>query len=88
MGIIINIAEALQNRAEYNPFLLYCKDHRENVREKGSRVKGMCTLSSMWKALGEEEKQKYVDMARQNKAKDMKQNENHMNDQDLGNNGH
>ena len=40
------------------------------------------------KALGEEEKQKYVDMARQNKAKDKKKAANQLNDQDLGNNGH
>ena len=59
-----------QNRAEYNPFLLFCKDHKETVREKGSRGKGMTTLSSMWKSLPEEEKQRYIDQSRANKAKD------------------
>ena len=63
-------SEYAQNRAEYNPFLLFCKDHRENVREKGSRGKGMSTLSSMWKDLPEEEKGKYLDLAKANKAKD------------------
>ncbi|KAL7721090.1 HMG box domain-containing protein [Entamoeba marina] len=59
-----------RNRAECNPFLLYCKDHRENVREKGSRGKGMTTLSNMWKALPENEKEKYQELAKQNKSKE------------------
>ena len=62
--------EFAQNRAEYNPFLLYCRDHRENVREKGSRGKGMSTLSAMWKELPESEKEKYQELAKANKAKD------------------
>ncbi|KAL7719416.1 HMG box domain-containing protein [Entamoeba marina] len=63
-------SEYAQNRAEYNPFLLYCRDHRENVREKGSRGKGMSTLSAMWKDLPESEKERYQEQAKANKAKD------------------
>ena len=59
-----------KNRAECNPFLLFCRDHRENVREKGSRGKGMITLSSMWKDLSFEEKNRYIEKAKLNKAKD------------------
>ncbi|ELP88356.1 hypothetical protein EIN_227890 [Entamoeba invadens IP1] len=64
-------SEFAQNRAEYNPFLLFCKDHRENVREKGSRGKGMSTLSQMWKDLPETDKEKYQEQAKQNKAKEI-----------------
>ncbi|KAL7714619.1 HMG box domain-containing protein [Entamoeba marina] len=65
-----------KNRAECNPFLLFCKDHRENVREKGSRGKGMTTLSTMWKNLTEDEKTKYVEMAKTNKSKEIKNEAN------------
>ncbi|ELP95182.1 hypothetical protein EIN_429580 [Entamoeba invadens IP1] len=65
-----------KNRAECNPFLLFCKDHRENVREKGSRGKGMTTLSSMWKELSEDEKQRYIGRAKVNKTKELKGEEN------------
>ncbi|EAL50048.2 high mobility group box domain containing protein [Entamoeba histolytica HM-1:IMSS-B] len=60
-----------KNRAECNPFLLFCRDHRENVREKGSRGKGMTTLSSMWKDLPETEKIRYVELAKTNKTKEI-----------------
>ena len=60
-----------KNRASSNPFLLYCKDHKENVREKGGRGKGMTTHSTMWKGLPEEEKLKYVEMAKTNKTKEI-----------------
>lgn len=60
-----------RNRAECNPFLLFCKDHIENVREKGSRGKGMTTLSTMWKQLTDKEKEKYVEMAKQNKNREI-----------------
>ncbi|ELP86913.1 hypothetical protein EIN_314720 [Entamoeba invadens IP1] len=63
-------SEMDRNRAECNPFLLFCKDHRDNVREKGSRGKGMTTLSGMWKLLPDEEKEKYVTAAKQNKCKE------------------
>ncbi|BFU26759.1 hypothetical protein EHI8A_002360 [Entamoeba histolytica HM-1:IMSS-B] len=59
-----------RNRAECNPFLLFCKDHKENVREKGSRGKGMTTLSNMWKELPDSEKEKYLEIAKQNKSKE------------------
>ena len=58
------------NRANSNPFLLFCKDHRENVREKGSRGKGMTTLSQMWKDLPQSEKDKYIKLAKDNKDKE------------------
>ena len=57
------------NRAECNPFLLYCRDHKENVREKGARGKGMMTLSGMWKQLPESEKEVYQQKARENKMR-------------------
>ncbi|KAL7716808.1 HMG box domain-containing protein [Entamoeba marina] len=62
-------SEYAQNRAEYNPFLLYCRDHRENVREKGSRGKGM--------NLPESEKERYQEQAKTNKAKDSVKSEIH-----------
>ncbi|GAB1224716.1 hypothetical protein ENUP19_0216G0035 [Entamoeba nuttalli] len=74
-------SEYAQNRAEYNPFLLFCRDHRENVREKGSRGKGMSTLSSMWKQLPDEDKERYQELAKQNKAKDIKTNDQPAQDQ-------
>ena len=67
-----NRSEYGKNRAECNPFLLFCKDHKENVREKGSRGKGMTTLSNMWKDLPDSEKAKYIDIARENKAKELR----------------
>ena len=65
-----NKSDCSANRANANPFLLFCKDHKDAVREKGSRGKGMSTLSQMWKKLPEGEREKYIKQAKENKEKE------------------
>ena len=67
-----------RRKEDWHPYLLFCKQNRENVISEGiSGSSVMKKLSFLWKNLSEKEKEKYVIEAKQNKQKDL---ENEMNE--------
>ncbi|KAL7714617.1 hypothetical protein QTN25_007920 [Entamoeba marina] len=50
-----------------HPYLLFCKEHREQLSNKHNGKDILTILSSMWKKLDPSEKAKYVDSAKRNK---------------------
>ena len=62
-----------KRKENQHPYLLFCKENREEVAKKFKPKEVLTELSKMWKALSEDEKQKYIVMAKRNK--EMEQNE-------------
>ena len=61
-----------KRKEENHPYLLFCKDNRDKVRNEGhSGNDVMKVLSDMWKSLPENEKNRYIDLAKKNRE-DMK----------------
>lgn len=60
-----------------NAFLLFCKQHRQIVREKYPAIENRCVtklLGEWWSSLAEDEKSPYTDLAHQYKEAFMKAN--------------
>ncbi|EKE41176.1 hypothetical protein ENUP19_0172G0022 [Entamoeba nuttalli] len=57
-----------KRKEEYHPYLLFCKENRDRVKAEGHTGNEiMKYLSNMWKAMSEDERKKYKDLAQHNK---------------------
>ena len=64
--------EVNKRKEDWHPYLLFCKEHREEL--KNDNVSGndvMTMLSEKWKSLPDEERARYGMIARENKKRDL-----------------
>ena len=65
-------AEGSKRKEEWHPYLLFCKEHREELRSQNVSGNDVMTiLSEKWKALPEEERARYAGIAKENKRRDL-----------------
>ncbi|ELP90028.1 hypothetical protein EIN_403620 [Entamoeba invadens IP1] len=65
--------DGMKRKEEWHPYLLFCKQHREELKQEGvSGNEVMAMLSDKWKSLTEEERGNYAEQARINKQRDLK----------------
>nr|BAN41473.1 hypothetical protein [Entamoeba invadens] len=62
-------------KEDCHPYLLFCKEHRDELSAKYGGKEVLSVLSEMWKKLGPEEKNKYIEVAEKNKLNKTKQQE-------------
>ena len=64
--------EGSKRKEDWHPYLLFCKQHREELKQEGvSGNEVMSMLSEKWKALPEEERRRYAEIAKENKKRDL-----------------
>ena len=62
-----------RRKEENHPYLLFCKENREKIRLEGHAGNDvMKALSDMWKSLPENEKNKYIELAKKNRDESKK----------------
>lgn len=54
-------------KEDCHPYLLFCKEHREQLGNKYNGKEVLTLLSDRWKKLDQTERNKYIDMAKKNK---------------------
>ncbi|ELP87126.1 hypothetical protein EIN_496710 [Entamoeba invadens IP1] len=74
------IGDISKRKEEYHPYLLFCKENREKVKEEGfTGNEIMKHLSELWKEMPEDKKKKYQDLALQNRNKNNNTNTTDLN---------
>ncbi|BFU18316.1 high mobility group box domain containing protein [Entamoeba histolytica HM-1:IMSS-B] len=64
--------DGMKRKEEWHPYLLFCKEHREELKQEGvSGNEVMTMLSDKWKALSEDERSHYSELAKENKKRDL-----------------
>ncbi|KAL7712568.1 HMG box domain-containing protein [Entamoeba marina] len=67
---LLNDGDAIKRKEECHPYLLFCKEHRDEVKAQGNNGNEvMKILSNKWNALSPKERKAYKDKATENKEK-------------------
>ncbi|KAL7717865.1 HMG box domain-containing protein [Entamoeba marina] len=64
--------EGVKRKEDWHPYLLFCKEHREELKVEGHNGNElMSMLSTKWKDLSDGEKLRYSEIAKENKRRDL-----------------
>ncbi|KAL7722102.1 HMG box domain-containing protein [Entamoeba marina] len=71
-AVIENKTEGVKRKEDWHPYLLFCKEHREELKVEGHNGNElMSMLSTKWKDLSDGEKLRYSEIAKENKRRDL-----------------